>query len=70
MSRDTLTKFGELILVAMEICRLIRFRAYVNRAAFLDDAKMDYIRCVLGRSGQRITVQCSESMWITTVRVA
>ena len=44
MSRDTRTKFGELILVAMEICRLIRFRAYmyVNRAAFLDDAKMDY----------------------------
>ncbi len=46
MSRDTCTKLGELILVAMEICRLIRFRAYVNRAAFLDDAKMDYKLCL------------------------
>ncbi len=42
LSRDTRTKFGELILVAMGLCRLIRFRTYVNRAAFLDDAKMDY----------------------------
>ena len=64
-------KLGELlILVVMENnCRLTRFRTYVNRATFLDDAKMDY-RCVLGDSGQRIAVQCSKAMWITTVRMA
>ena len=43
LSCDTCTKFKELILVCKaEICKLIRFRAYVNRGAFLDDAKMDY----------------------------
>ncbi len=62
-------KFGQLILVAMEFCRLIRVHANVDRAVSLNDAKL-FIRCVLGHSGQRVTVQCSEAMWITAVRVA
>ena len=40
-------KLGELILVAVEIYRLIRVRAYVDRAASLNDAKW-FIRCVWG----------------------
>ena len=41
-------KLRDLLLVAMDICRLIKVSpvTYVNRAASLDDAKMDYKVCL------------------------
>ncbi len=45
MSRDARSELMKLILFAVEICRLIMFRAYVNRETSLNDTKMNYKVC-------------------------
>ncbi len=45
LPRDTRTKLIELILVVVEICRLIRVHAYVDRLESQNDAKW-LIRCL------------------------
>ncbi len=58
-------------MVAVENYRLIWVSRLINRETSLNNAKMVYkVSWAIVDSGQRVTVQCSEAVWITTVRVA